>query len=83
MDKILVNLNKFVLILFLLKKYVILTIVNYYKFFYLNYSLLINFYFLRVNTKSFLKLELKSVFKKGIKRDLLKLNLFLYKFGFL
>ena len=31
----------------------------------------------------FLKLELKSFFEKGIKRDLIKLNLFLYRFNFL
>lgn len=83
MGKILVTLNKFVLILFLLKKYVTLNIVSYYKIFYFNYPLLINFFFLPITTKSFLKLELKSVFKQGIKRDLIKVNLFLYRFGFL
>lgn len=83
MGKILVYLNKFVLILSLLSKCIVFNFINYYKIFHINYSILTHFFFFQVNTKSFLKMELKSVFKKGIKRDLIKVNLFLYKFGFL
>ena len=55
----------------------------YYKFNFIILHFLNKNIFLKVMQNFSLKLNLKSLFKFGILRDILKLNLFFYKFTFL